>query len=489
MKRFFPMPSAVIRVVVMFLTVVGCSSALADGKIPITTSSEAAKKEYLQGRDLADNLRVTDALAHFDKALALDPTFAIAHLARANASGSPKDFFAHLKMAVAHSGKASEGERLLILANEAGANAHPAKQKEYLEKLVAAYPKDERAHFTLGTYFSGQQDRARAIEHFKHSVALAPTYPPVYNSLGYGYLQMENYTEAEKAFKKYVELIPNDPNPSDSYAELLMKMGQFDQSITYYQKALALDPNFVASYSGLAMDYMQKGAPDEGAAVLKKSYGLARNDGERRTALFNQAVLYVDAGKMELALQELDKSYALAEAAHDMLDMSGDLVAKGNILAEMGKYDEALAAFASAVQKSDAADVSQAVKDNVRLFHHSNLVSVALGRKDLKKAKAEAEEFRKGAEASKNPNQVRQAHGLAGRIALAENDSDKAISELLQSNLQNPYELYRLGQAYQAKGDKAKAKQYYDKAAHFNGLPSLNYAFVRTKAAKMSAAM
>jgi tetratricopeptide (TPR) repeat protein len=489
MKRFFPIPSGVLHVVIMSLAVLSCSSALADGTIPITTSSEAARKEYLQGRDLADNLRVTDALEHFDKAIALDPAFAIAHLARANASGTPKEFFAHLKMAVAHSGKVSDGERLLILANEAGANADPTKQREYLEKLIAAYPKDERAHFTLGTFFAGQQDRARAIEHFRHSVQLAPTYPPVYNSLGYGYLQMENYPEADKAFRKYVELIPNDPNPSDSYAELLMKTGKFDQSITYYQKALALDPNFVASYSGLAMDYVQKGMFDEGAAVLKKQYGLARNGGERRTALFNQAILYVDAGKMDLALQEIDKAYAIAENSHDMLDMSADMAAKGNVLCEMGKYSEASAAFESAVQKSDAADASQAVKENVRLFHHFNLVAVEIGRKDLKKAKAEAEEFRKGAEAKKNPNQLRLAHGLAGRIFFAENDYDKAIGELLQSNLQNPYELYRLGQAYQAKGDKANAKKYFDKAAHFNGLPSLNYAFVRTKAAKMSATM
>jgi tetratricopeptide (TPR) repeat protein len=489
MKRLFPIPSAVLRVAIMSLTVLGCFSALADGKIPITTSSEAAKKEYLEGRDLADNLRVTDALEHFDKAIALDPAFAIAHLARANASGTPKEFFAHLKMAVAHAGKASEGERLLILATEAGANTNPTKQKEYLEKLVAAFPKDERVHFTLGTYFAGQQDQTRAIEHFKQSVQLAPAYPPVYNSLGYGYLQMENYPEAEKAFKRYVELIPNDPNPSDSYAELLMKTGKFDQSISSYQKALALDPNFVASYSGLAMDYVQKGMPDEGAAVLKKAYGLARNDGERRTALFNQAFLYVDAGKMDLALQEIDKAYAIAEKSHDMLDMSGDMTAKGNVLCEMGKYDEALAAFESAVKMSEAADASQAVKDNVKLFHHLNLVAVEIGRKDLKKAKADAEEFRKGAEAKKNSNQIRLAHGLAGRISLAENDYDKAISELLKSNLQNPYELYRLGLAYQGKGDKANAKKYFDKAAHFNGLPGLNYAFVRTKAAKMSAAI
>lgn len=489
MKRFSPLSCVVVCVVMISMLVVGCSPKVDDGKIPITTSSEAAKKEYVQGRALADNLRSTDALEHFDKAIALDSTFASAHLARANASGTAKEFFGHLKMAVAHSDKASNGERLLILANEAAANADATKQKEYLEKLVAAYPKDERAHFNLGSYFSAQQDHARAIEHYKQAVQLAPTYPPVYNSLGYAYLQMENYPEAEKTFKKYTELIPNDANPNDSYAELMLKMGNFDQSIAYYQKALAVDSNFVASYSGLAMNYMQKGMPDEGAAVLKKSYDMARNDGERRTALFNQAVLYVDAGKMELAMQEMDKEYAIAEKAHDMLNMSGDITAKGNILTEMGKYDEAAAAFENSLQKSDTSDVSQAVKDNVRLFHHFNLVSVEIGRKDLKKAKAEAEEFRKGAEASKNPNQVRQAHGLAGRIALAENDYDKAIGELLQANRQNPYELYRLGLAYQAKGDKAKAKEYYEKAAHFNGLPSLNYAFVRTKAAKMSAAL
>ena len=51
-------------------------------KIPITTSSEAAKKEFLAGRELADNLKATDAIAHFDKALELDPNFASAELAR-----------------------------------------------------------------------------------------------------------------------------------------------------------------------------------------------------------------------------------------------------------------------------------------------------------------------------------------------------------------------------------------------------------------------
>jgi tetratricopeptide (TPR) repeat protein len=69
-----------------------------------------------------------------------------------------------------------------------------------------------------------------------------------------------------------------------------------------------------------------------------------------------------------------------------------------------------------------------------------------------------------------------------GLIAMEEKDYEKAISELQQANQQNPYDVYRLSQAYQGKGDAAKAKEFAQKAANFNSLPAIQYAFVRTKA-------
>jgi tetratricopeptide (TPR) repeat protein len=78
---------------------------------------------------------------------------------------------------------------------------------------------------------------------------------------------------------------------------------------------------------------------------------------------------------------------------------------------------------------------------------------------------------------------------LAGRIALAQKDYNTAISELQQANQQDPRNLYRLGQAYQAKGDKDQAKKFYAAAADFNSLPALPYAFIRTKAQKMAGTM
>ena len=70
-------------------------------------------------------------------------------------------------------------------------------------------------------------------------------------------------------------------------------------------------------------------------------------------------------------------------------------------------------------------------------------------------------------------------------IALAEKDYAAAIAELEQASQQNPYNLYRLALAYKGMGDDALAGEFCEKAARFNGLNNLNYAFVRARAERM----
>ena len=454
------------------------------GKIAVSTSSEAARKEFLAGRDLAERLRITDSIEHFDKAISLDPNFALAELNRANVSPTANEFFDHLKKAAALANKASDGERMLIEANEAGANANPTKQKDILEKLVAAYPNDERAHFNLGGYYFGQQDFNQAITHYKKATEIAPDYSPAYNILGYAYRQNADYTDAENAFKKYIDLIPNDPNPYDSYAELLLKMGRFDEAITQYNKALSIDPNFVNSHFGIAAALAYQGKASDAQTELQKITTKARSDGERRTALFGQMVVAADSGKLDQALAEVEKQYALGQKSNDIPAMAGDLQLKGNVLLEMGRYDDARKAYDEALKMTNDSNLSKEIKDNTALFHHYNLARVAIAKKDLANAKTETETFRKGSEAAKNQNQLKQAHELAGRIALEEKNFDAAITELSAANQQNPDVLYLLGEAYKGKGDASKAKESFTRAAKFNSLPQLNYAFVRSKAEK-----
>lgn len=455
-----------------------------DGKIPVTTASPEARKAFLEGRDLAEKLLLQDSIRHFDQAISIDPNFALAELNRAQVSPTGAEFFDHLKKAVSLAGKASNGERLLILGNEAGANGSAVKQRAYFEQLVASYPNDERAHFNLGGYYFAQQDMPKAIEHYRKATEIAPNYSPAYNILGYAYRQNAEYAKAERAFRKYIALIPNDPNPYDSYAELLLKTGRFDESITQYRKALAIDSNFINSHQGIAAALLYQGKPDAAATELQKIAAKARSDAERRTALFALTVVDVDSGSMDKALGLVDEQYALGEKTNDIPAMTGDLQLRGNILLEMGRPDDARASFERGLKMTQDSSLSQQIKDNANLFHHYNLARVAIAKKDLATARIEAEVYRRGTATLKNPFQIKLAHELAGMIALAAKDYDNALAELQQANQQNPYDLYRQCQAYQGRGDKAKAKDLCAQAANFNSLPLLNLAFIRKKAAQ-----
>jgi tetratricopeptide (TPR) repeat protein len=454
------------------------------GKVPITTSSSEARQQYLQGRTLGENLRAYDARQILSQAAAKDPNFALAHYSLAQNAGSAKDFFEHLKQAVALSGKGSKGERLMILGLQAGANADTKLQRDYYEQLVAAYPRDERAHFLLGNAYFGQQNYEQAVGEYHKAVELAPTYAPAYNLLGYAERARERYGDAESAFKKYIELIPNDPNPYDSYAELLMKMGRFDESITMYRKALATDSNFSNSRFGVASNLMFLGKHDEARKELTQLQERARNDGDRRLAFFATAVTYADQGSYDRAAEELQNEYGVAEKAGDNAAMSADVTAIGDVLLEAGKPDQARERYEQALRLQERSDLPAEVKANARLVHHYNLGRVALATHDVTGAKQHADTFLQGAMVKKNDAQIRLGHELLGAIALEEKQFARATAELNQGNQQDPYTLYRLGQAYQANGHAGKAAEYFRRAADQNTLPTLNLAFVRTKTRK-----
>ena len=188
------------------------------------------------------------------------PRFALAHYSLALNSPTAKEFFDHLKEAVKLSGKASDGERLMILGLEAGANADPEKQREYYERTGGGVSRatSERTSFWAATT-SGSRTIPRRCGSIRASVEIAPDFAPAYNLLGYAYRQVGQYDDAEKAFKKYIELIPNDPNPYDSYAELLMKMGRFDESIAHVSQGAGDRSQFSPSHIGIASNLMYQG--------------------------------------------------------------------------------------------------------------------------------------------------------------------------------------------------------------------------------------
>jgi tetratricopeptide (TPR) repeat protein len=467
------------------LTAAGTAAA-GDGKIPITTASAEARQLYVQGRDLAEKLRATDARSLYEQAAAKDKTFALAHLGLANTAGTAKEFFDSLAQAVALADKVSEAERLLISGVDAAARGDVDRQKESFTNLVAAYPNDERAHNLLGGYHFGRQEYAAAVAEYEKAVAINPSFSQPYNQMGYAYRFLYKYPEAEKAFKKYIELIPGDPNPFDSYAELLMKMGRFEDSIKNYEKALAIDKNFVASWVGIGNNYMFMGQGEKAREAFAKLTAIARNDGEKRLALFWNAMSYVHEGATDKAIKEVEKQAAIARASGDKASLSGDWNQIGDILLEAGRADEALAKYKEQLATMDEADVPAEVKEATRRQHLFDQARVALAKKDVAGAKSKAQEYAAAVQAKRIPFEMWQQHELAGRIALQEKSYPAAAAELEQANQQDPRVMYLLAVALRGKGDGQKARTVATRAGDFNGL-SATYGFVRGKAKALTA--
>jgi len=466
-----------------------CALGIAPGasageKIPITTASAEARQLYLKGRDLAERLRATDARALFRQAATKDPDFALAQVGLANTSGTAKEFFDAVGRAVALAGNASEGEKQIICALDAGAKAELARQKDCLTKLTQAYPTDARAHNLMGAFYFARQDWPAAVEEYQKATSLEPQFSQPYNQMGYAYRFLGRYPEAEQTFKKYIALIPDDPNPYDSYAELLMKMGRFEDSIKSYEKALSVDPNFVASYIGIGNDRVFMGQPEEARKAFARLSAVARNPGEKRQALFWTAMSYVHEGATDKAVGELQKMAAIDQAEGDLASLAGVQNQMGNVLLDAGRIEAASAKYDEQIATIDKADVPAQVKEAAHRQALFDEAQVALARKDLAGAKAKAAAYAAAVGAGKRPFEVRQSHELAGRIALAEKSYAQAVTELRQANDQDPRVLYLTALALQGAGDAAKAKVVGAQAADFNAL-SATYGYVRGKAKAM----
>ena len=454
-------------------------------EIPITTSSEEAREAFIEGRDLNERLRRTDAHQFFERAVELDPDFAWAHLLAGFTGATNQEFFDSLARAVALIDRVSEGERLLILATQAGVNGEPEEQRAHLSQLVERYPADKRAHNALGTFHFGRQEYEEAIVHYRRAVEIDPEYSAPYNQLGYAHRFLADFDAAEAAFRRYIELIPDDPNPYDSYAELLMKTGRFQESIENYRRALQADQNFLPSYAGIAhnQSFLDDGeAARETLATLRAK---ARNVGEERASLFWTVLTYVHEGDYASALAACQEMRALAEEGGDWAAVTGDLNLAGDLLLEAGRLDEASASYDASLAAIERAEVLDEVKENVRRNTLYDRVRVLLARGDLEAARETAAAYAEAVVARGIPFELRQHHELEGRLAMAAGDAEAAVGHLERANQQDPRVLLLLAEAHRDQGRVAEARDYATRAADYNGL-GINYAYARLAARKLA---
>ncbi len=280
---------------------------------PITTSLEAYRY-YSLGVEKAEAFHNREATELLEKAIALDPQFAMAY-ARIGYNYCvtwilPEKAKPYLEKAFALSGRLTERDRLYIHAWYAVANRdYPAAVERY-RALKAAYPYETEAYVQSGVLLRGEERYDEAIATLKQGMAIDPDRKELYNTLGGIYSQQGRHEEAIAMQQRHVALAPQEANAYDSLGLAYYWAGRFDDAEKAYRHSRELEPNFDIVISHLGMLYGAMGRYREAMDWFRMYASLAPTEVQQGDAAIYMSQLYWRVGDKAHAIEELSRAMA-----------------------------------------------------------------------------------------------------------------------------------------------------------------------------------
>jgi tetratricopeptide (TPR) repeat protein len=308
----------------------------------VTTSSMEAYKHYLEGRENYDKLYYAEAQHAFEKAVELDPDFAMAYFYLAlenDALLNPEARDAALKRAKALSHKATEKERLRIDEYYAHRiEKDPEKSFLLLRQLAEKYPKEKEISLDLGLLYSARGDSNQAIKEFARALELDPDYGPVLNMLGYAYLDTGEFSKAVEHLQRYAALSPGEANPLDSLAEAYLRWGRLDEAATKYREALKIKPDLDSSIFGIGYVHALKEEYDEASRWFDQFIAVTP-PGIRKEAYLWKGFYSYWVGSLEGFNSYLRQAEEMARAGEEYWHPFNNLM-KAFLYYDRGEFDQ-----------------------------------------------------------------------------------------------------------------------------------------------------
>jgi tetratricopeptide (TPR) repeat protein len=377
----------------------------------ITTSSPEAYKYYVESRKYHYSIEFRKCIPLLEKAIALDPEFAMGYRALGSAyynlGDMPKAKF-YRKKAVELSDRLSDRERYFIQGDINFFNAPERdwnKAIEAFNRVLELYPDDSPANYYLGSIYWNLEEWDKSIQYYEVCRKNKFTFLFLYGGLAIDYRAKGFYDKADEVLEYCLENISDSTATHLYTADNYLAQAKLDPALAEVDKAITRDPTFplnslhyarilmykedlakarlefmksldekqidvlVESYSGLfALDLLEgkfeKAKTELGQAIEKMNkLGYKEQEAEFHVRL---AYGYLRFGKPEKALEECEKGKKLAlEIENDDLQRQA-LYLKGLSYLRKGSMEEA--------QKT-AGELKQMIqsginKKKIRLYTH-----------------------------------------------------------------------------------------------------------------------
>jgi len=349
----------------------------------ITASSPEALKYYVEGRKHHANWEYKQAIPYYEKAIEIDPEFAMAYRALASAHatlGHVAEGWKYSEKALELSARLPENERLLIEAQRYNWNEDYGKAIAVLERLLKAYPGHSAGYALLSSDYYSVGDIGRAIEKRESAVQTGRTALNVIVLAKY-YLASGLYQKAEDVCRAFLQEVGDNWVVRSGLIANYEIRRQFDLAMIEAEKIYLLlpdDPSYIGDVllfkgdiAGAEKNYHQVFEKDRvngreclwRIAIIRGKYGeaaslcqqqLAESKGNKRNEAdaFDWVARTLEkAGRYGDALQALGQSLQLSAEYRESASESGlpyfpseqkyNLFFKGRIQAEMKSFDEA----------------------------------------------------------------------------------------------------------------------------------------------------
>jgi serine/threonine protein kinase/Tfp pilus assembly protein PilF len=285
----------------------------------VTTDSMEAYNYFLRGRDDFEKYYYNDSRKFLEKAVELDPEFALAHyyLIRVYAYLGNTEKSEEASENFKKFGKKLKGKEGLLVEAILVQRKDPKKYHRIVEELTEKYPKWKRAHFELALSCLRDGKIDEAVQALNQALELDPNYGYALNQLAYIYSDKNEFDKALEYFRRYASVSPGDANPFDSMGETYFRMGKVDEAIQKFKEALEVKPDFGSDWK-ISYLYALKKEYGEAMRWLDQFIAMASTESLRAQGHLWKGFYYNLQGKMGQALQEIDEAMDLAEKANNM---------------------------------------------------------------------------------------------------------------------------------------------------------------------------